>query len=506
MQRARDLPKYLLPAFGILVLSMACGSEVEDDRQPEARLGIEEIPITTASPEALTAFEAGRRALDVGRPRLANQLFRDAVDKDPEFAAAFLGIADCAASPVEFKNSLDLASRHVEGTSEGERLLVDIYQTFFANDAERRIELAERLIDSYPRSPRAWLMLGFVKGDLNHSEAAREAFGKALELAPELLAAHYALWRSYLFSEPKSFERARQAMERCIEIEPGEAKCHESLGDVHRAVNDLDKARELYTRATELDPKLALARLKKGHIESFLGNFEAAREAYDAGVEGATGADPLIYANYRAFTHLHRDDPRAALDELGGIADSAGELGLPEDQVSGVLKTTYEHMAMIALHHQLIDEAERILEDSAAVKRAEAAKLGDANFTRLQEAGILFWEGQLAARRGDFAAAQAKAEEHKALLENDDNPRRFESYLGLRGLIELRRGDYGQAIEHFQQSNLTSMYVKYHLALAHQGAGDHDQARKLFREVGEWNFNSVGFALVRRDALRRAAA
>lgn len=505
MQRARDLPKYLLPAFGILALWVACGSEVEDDRRTATVPEIEEIPVTTGSPEALTAFEAGRRALDVGRNQQANELFRAAVGQDPEFALAYLGIADSAASAAEFKNSLDLARRHVEGKSAGERLLVDIYQTFFANDAERRIELAERLVDSYPRSPRAWLRLGFMKGGLNHSEAARKAFGKALELAPDLLAAHYALWGSYLFSEPKSFERALQAMERCIEIEPDEAKCHESLGDVYRAMNDLDKARELYARATELDSELAVAQLKKGHIESFLGNFEAARKAYDAGVERATGANRPIYANYRAFTHLHRDDPGAALDELGGIADSAGGFGLSEDQVSGVLEITYENMATIALHHQLFAEAERILAKSAAVRRAEAEKLGDADYTRLQEAGILFWEGQLAARRGDLVAAEAEAAAHRALLENDDNPRRFERYHGLRGLIELCRGDFGQAIEHFQQSNLTMVYVKYHLALAYAGAGDQHRARKLFREVGEWNFNTVGYALVRRDALRRAA-
>ena len=37
-------------------------------------------------------------------------------------------------------------------------------------------------------------------------------------------------------------------------------------------------------------------------------------------------------------------------------------------------------------------------------------------------------------------------------------------------------------------------------------AGNGEEAKRLFAEVATWNFNSVGFALVRRDARERAAA
>jgi tetratricopeptide (TPR) repeat protein len=506
MPTFRDLRKYLLPAAGTAALLAACDSEIDEgSHPPPVEPAAREIPVTTSSPEALADFEAGRRALDLGRRQQANDLFRAAVDEDPEFAMAYLGIADSSASAVEFKNHLDLARRHLAGKSDGEKLLVDLYDTYFANDAERRIELAERLAASYPNSPRAWLTVGSVKGDLNRNEDAREAFGKAVELAPDLLAGRYALWMSYLVAEPKSFSRALEEMRRCAEIEPGEAKCQECMGDVYRALSDFVAARQAYDRALEIDPGLAVVYIKKGHVESFAGNFEQAREAYDAGVAGAEGPDRPNYANFRAFVHLHGDDPRGALDELRGILDSLGGLGLGDGEISGVRNFTYQNLIMIALHHRLFEDAERFLEENAASRRAQADRLGDPDFARLQESEIAFWESQLAARRGDFAAAEERAESHKARLEQDGNPRRFEGYHGLRGMIALFRGDHDQAIEELQQANLSSIYSKYHLALAHQAAGHHDPARKLFREVGEWNFNSVGFALVRRDALRRAA-
>jgi tetratricopeptide (TPR) repeat protein len=130
--------------------------------------------------------------------------------------------------------------------------------------------------------------------------------------------------------------------------------------------------------------------------------------------------------------------------------------------------------------------------------------VSDTAYTRQQEAQILFWESQLAARKGDFATAAAKAEEHKKLIENDRNPRRLEAYHSLLGLIELRKGNHAAAVQHYRNANLTDEYTRYHLALALEGAGQTEEARKIFADVAAFNFNSVGFALVRADAMKRA--
>jgi tetratricopeptide (TPR) repeat protein len=149
-------------------------------------------------------------------------------------------------------------------------------------------------------------------------------------------------------------------------------------------------------------------------------------------------------------------------------------------------------------------EAELIINQLKTVMRAEAARVGDTAYTRQQEAQILFWESQLAARKGDFTTAANKAEEHKKLVEADRNPRRFEAYHSLLGLIELRKGNHQAAVEHYRQANMTDEYTRYHLALALEGAGQAEEAKKIFGEVGAFNFNSVGFALVRSDAQKRA--
>jgi len=490
--------------LGLAVLTAsACGQG--DDVEPAAvAQAVEEIPVTTSSAEALADFQAGREARDRGHYREANALFESAADKDPAFAYAFLEIAASGASTKEFSDNLERAAQNLEGKSAGEGLLVEIFQTFFDNDAEKRIELALELVDAYPRSPRAWLVLAEVQTGLNQHQAARESLRQARELDPRQIAVHMSNWYSYLFREPKDFARAEEAMQRALEIAPEEARVHENLGDVHRAMGQLERARDAYTRAVELDPTQSAGNIKKGHINSFLGEYEQARADYDAGVEGAEGQDRISYANYRAFTHLHAGDPRGALDELQALAAAADELGIPEDQVVGPKIFTLNNQAMIALHYGLFADGERILEQLTALIRESAGRVGDPDFSRLQEANILLWQARFAARRGDYEAARELAEKNRELLANDKNPRRFEGYHGVLGMIEQLRGNYAEAIEEMKKSDLNMMYLKYHLAQAEEGAGNVEAAKALFKEVAEWNFNSVGYAMVRKDALARA--
>ncbi len=496
MKPARNL------ACGLMILTAAAGCEPSRETEPVAP-AIEEIPITTSSPEALADFERGRELMDVHRLQEANALFKAAAAKDPGFAYAYVNIASTARSWQEINDNRQLALANVDGKSEGERLLAEILQTVFDNDAEKRIELAQVLVESYPRSPRAWLVLAGMQSGLNQHEAARESMKQALELDPELKAAHVAIWGSYLFKEPKDFARAEQAMLECLELDPQEAKLHENLGDVYRAMQQLEKAGELYARAAEIDPSHSAVHVKQGHVSSFLGDFEQARTAYDRGIAGAKEQNRITYANYRAFAHLHAGDPRAALDELAGLVTAADTADIPADQIAGAKIFTLTHQARIALHHGYNADAETVLADLATVVRDTAEHIGAADFARQQEANLLLWQSQLAARKGDYLAAVARAEEHRRLLEGDNNPRRFEGYHGLLGLVELLQGNYARAAEQIRKSDLNDMYVKYHLALAEEGAGNAEEAKRLFKEVAEWNFNSVDFALVRNEALER---
>src|SRR5438445_200554 len=112
--------------------------------------------------------------------------------------------------------------------------------------------------------------------------------------------------------------------------------------------------------------------------------------------------------------------------------------------------------------------------------------------------------GDYPAARADYDSAQTLADRISRLHEPDANPRKLEPMHQLKGFIALYQGKYQEAAGHLRQGNPFDPYVKYQLAVATEGAGDATQAKKLFQEVADYNFNAIGFALVRKEARQKA--
>ena len=211
------------------------------------------------------------------------------------------------------------------------------------------------------------------------------------------------------------------------------------------------------------------------------------------------------YAVYKAFTHIHGQDIPGALDELEALADRIESMGTPADQVKGLQVFALTSAAAAALHGGHYDRAEGIVARRNALQMAIAEEVGTEDGKRLQEASCHTWDGLLAAYKGETHAAAEHADQIAALVEGDDNPRKMEAVHWVLGTSALQAGDHAKAGEHLRQADhANNMYVRYQLALAEEGAGNVEEARKLFSEVASFNFNSVGFALAGKDAEARA--
>ncbi len=496
---------YLFVLVAAVALLTACPPAPDETAATDAaaRAVVEEIPVTTTSAEARELFTQGQHALDVGRVQDANALFQQAVADDPEFTYAYVNLMNAANSADEFMHNLQAAESSMASASEGEQLLVRIARSFVDVDASQRRALAQQLVEAYPSSPRAWLLLANIQTGLKEIDAARTSANKALELSPDMTATHRSLGFSYLFNEPKDFALGESFMKRVVELEPEEANARVDLGDAYRAQKRLEEARDAYAKGAELDRKSALAFSKAGHANTFLGNYEQARNDYAQAIEVGKDQLKVGYANFKACVHAYAGEPRAALDELAGLYDSIDAKGLPEDQVTGAKINVLTAQARIALHEGILDVAQRAVERRAEYVRAQAAVVGDEDFSQSQEANINWWAGELAARSGDYQAAVAKADEVARLVEAQTGPRKMEGYHSLMGLTHLLQGNHQEAIEHYRQADPDSFWVKHHLALALEATGESDEAAGLFQEVADWNFNSTGYACVRKDAIAR---
>jgi tetratricopeptide (TPR) repeat protein len=71
----------------------------------------------------------------------------------------------------------------------------------------------------------------------------------------------------------------------------------------------------------------------------------------------------------------------------------------------------------------------------------------------------------------------------------------------------LRSGNGEQAAALLRRADIANdPLIRYYLAMAEEATGNLEEAKKLYLEVSRWNFNSIGFALVRSEAAEHAAA
>ncbi len=483
-----------IPILLLLLLPMVALAQTADKG---------EIPITCASDEARATFIKARDALDMGRTLDAKALLEKAIEQDPNFACAYLFQASSANSATEFRSNMDKAMANKGKASPGEQILIDINMTFLDNNAEKRFELAKKLAADYPASQRAWLTLAGQHQGRKEYTKARDLMYAAMQINPDFPLPHRDLGFSYLFDEPKEFSLAEKHMKKFVELRPNEASSHIGLGDVYRAQSNLEEARDAYTKATKVDPKSYVGFSKKGHADTFLGNYEEARADYQQAQELAKDNSKATWANFGTYTYLYAGDVKSALDANEKLVKNIEKIGIPQDQLAVAKANIYFNRARMAMHHGMHEIAEEAVKNYAVHQRQVAQNTKSTDFERTQNANIAFWEGMLAAYKGDFESANSKAEENRKLLEPAQNPRKLEGYHRLMGKINLMQKNHQMAIEHYQQANVNGVQVKHELALAHEGAGNNQEAQKLFKEVAEWNFNGVGYALIRNVAIAK---
>ena len=501
MLRARN-PLTALPLVALLA---ACAGEPgEQAEQITAEAGAEAgmdvvmvMPVTTSSEAAMALFNQGQHAMDMGRGIDANEHFKAAVAADPSFAMGHLRVANTANSFAEFAEALEAAEAVAEGASEAERIQIEFNRKALDNDAEGQLQLAQQLVEAQPESPRALLMLAGIQSGLRQMDEARASAMKATQLSPSFVPAYGFLGNNYIFSEPKDFDKAVENMRMVVELAPDEQNSYDFLGDALRAQNDLTGAGDAYTKAHELDPENAGPVQQRGHVNSFLGDYDAARADYDASIQLARAGQGPSFAVYRALVSVHAGDPGAAIDELTELAAAIDGMDVPGPRGLKIFALTTA--AQIALHHNMFDAAGPILEQRAPLMIEQAEEIGGDAVMRGNQANNAYWAGVLAARQGDYEGAAAKAQEFMTLLEPDANPRRNEPAHDLLGLTSLLQSDYEGAITHYGQANPNNTYTQYHLGLAHEGAGNTTEAQEIFAGVVYNNFNSPGYALVRKD-------
>ncbi|MDQ6769552.1 MAG: hypothetical protein M3Z54_06155 [Gemmatimonadota bacterium] len=460
------------------------------------------MPLSTQSATARAEFLRGIHDFDVeSAPDVPRRHFDQAIAADPNFAVGHLYAAFAAPSVAGYRNHLDEAVRLAPNATPAEQLLIRAERTGLDNDINGQLAVSQQLVQALPSDPRAYAYLAGVQLNAGRRADSRASLERATQIDPSFAPAWIQLGNSYLLTEPRDVPKADAYVRRAVALQPNEPFVHDYMGDVYRAENNLPQARAEYTRMIELAPSNAGAFSQRGHVNSFLGNFSEARSDYDRAVALSDPTQKPGFAVFHALVNAHANDPVAAEAELERIAGSVDAMNIPNAVGSKI--GAYSDEARIALHNRHLDVAQRAVDQLRTLYRQQSDMGRSDAFRRGNEANIDYWEGMLAARRGDFATARNKARDMMAQVAPDQSPRKNEAAHELLGMADLLQGNYQSAAGHFAEANPDDIYVAYHRGLALEGAGRRAEAQELFRRVAGWNFNGSDTALVKREAAKK---
>jgi tetratricopeptide (TPR) repeat protein len=215
----------------------------------------------------------------------AERLFRNAIEKDPNFTLAYVGLAD----------------RIVMNADAGEAFTL----------VTKARELDPNLAEVYATNG---FLHTFHDGDWQYAEAN---FKKSIELNPGYATAHH--WYATLLAIQGRTDEAKSEMRRALEINPLSYNFLADLGQLHYFAREYDKAEEYCQKALEIYPDFQFAHEHLYQIYLLTGEYDKAVdedfEIYKSQAMFASQTDKHKESRLKDFAK------RRAIYQQGGIRE-----------------------------------------------------------------------------------------------------------------------------------------------------------------------------------------
>ena len=232
--------------------------------------------------------------------RKAAGLFQQAIDKDPNYALAYSGLAD----------SYALLGGPVYAAEPSNRTV-----TRAKTAALKALEIDNTLAEAYTS-------LGYIASTYEWDfPSAEKNFKRAIELNPNYATVHHWYGLNYL-SYMGRHEEAILETQRAVELEPLSLIINASYGRAYTHARQYDKAIEQFRKTIELDPSFSRAHFYLGWAYEGKGMFNEAIAEYETA--RALDHSPVITASLAHALAMSgkRGEAKKLLDELNELSDS----------------------------------------------------------------------------------------------------------------------------------------------------------------------------------------
>jgi serine/threonine protein kinase/Tfp pilus assembly protein PilF len=273
----------------------------------------------TSDPEAYQLYLKGRFYWDKRTPEALEKskaFFQQAIDKDPKYALAYLGLAEYYGVVTDYAPIRSNETRPKSKSNAQKALAID-----------DTLAEAHAVLGDYHDFEWEW------------ADATRE-FERALEMNPNSARSHvlYAIHLEFLGKLDEVFVHLRRA----IELDPLNLNGLDNLAEAYNYAREFDKSIEQSKKTLEIEPNFAAAVFRLGTAYRYKGEYDLWLEEWEKGARLNNDVDDLALLE-AAKREYPKSGFRGAMKRV---------VALEEEQA----KRIYIDPGWIASHHALLGE------------------------------------------------------------------------------------------------------------------------------------------------------
>jgi tetratricopeptide (TPR) repeat protein len=471
----------------------ACLASAPGLAQPAASPA--KVPITTSSDEARALYLKGRDLTEKLRATDARAYYKQAVEKDPSFAMAYIGLATTAGTTAEFVDAVGRAVALAPRVSEGERHIVLAFDAGLKTDPAAVLRHYTALVEAFPDDERAHTLLGNTYFGRQDYAAAIAQYQIATAIDPAFSQPYNQL--GYALRFEGRYPEAEAAFKKYVELIPDDPNPYDSYGELLMKMGRFDESIAMYRKALAIDPHFVASYIGIGNDQLFSGQPAAARETFAKIAEVARNTGERRLAHFwTAAAYVHEGATDKAVAEIEANAALAAA-----EHDGGSKSGDLNQIGDILREAGRVDEA--LARYARAVEVAEAANV-PAEFKAAARRNHVFEQGRAAVATHDLATARASAREYASQVARLQVPFEVRQQHELEGLIALEAKDYAAAVEHFRKANQQDPRLLYLTAVALKGAGDAAGAAEAAGRAARFNGLNLNYGYVRAAAMKMA--
>jgi TolB-like protein len=300
-------------------IALAIAEALRATLSPEAEERIQSVP--TQDLVALEAYFMGRQLLAKRNvPALTEAVarFAAAVERDPDFALAYVGLADAIRLNAGYSSV---------GPDEWEQAL---------SKAQRAVDRALAL---NPMLGEAYATMGTLQLRKQKFEEAEAAFKRAIELNPNYAPSYqwYGEWlgEAYRRGESDRLEEALELSRKAIALDPKSAIITNDYGEVLQSGGRYEEALTQFEKSVELEPEFAPGLARIMMLKAMI--YGSLDEALLTSRRLVSSNPTWRSADFHAYWYLELGDPENAASWRAHALELAPEDTVPDSLLDWAL-------------------------------------------------------------------------------------------------------------------------------------------------------------------------